>query len=65
MLRSRLTLPIITVFGLDVVVEGDFVDEPLLTAVLTLIQHRSGRARLTVKLKRKCDVINGWPLRRK
>ena len=61
MLRSRLTLPVIAVFGLDVVVEGDFVDEPLLAAVMTLIQNRPGCARLTVKLKRKCDVINGWP----
>jgi len=45
------------VFSLDVVVEGDFVDESLLAAVLTMIQYRSCGTGLPMKLKIERDVI--------
>jgi hypothetical protein len=58
MKKASAFLPFIAVFGLNVVVKGNLVNEPLLSAMLTLIQNRSGRARLAMKLKSKRDVIN-------
>jgi hypothetical protein len=45
------------VFGFDVVVERDLVDEALLATELTLKQDVAGRAGLAVKLKRYFEIF--------
>jgi hypothetical protein len=45
------------VFGFDVIVERDLVDEALLATQLTLKEDVAGRAGLAVKLKQDFEIF--------